>query len=430
MTNSINKNNSSDNIPTLRFPEFSGEWEKKKLGKISSYTKGFAFKSEHYKKKGVRIIRVSDLAYNSIKTDNEKIFIDEISANEFNKYRLEKNNIIITTVGSNPDMIESAVGRGILIRENNGFLNQNMLKLNNIKGYDNRFVIGLLNTKKYQHYMKSIARGNANQSNITVKELFDYDVKTPQLAEQQKIATFLTAVDSKIEQLQKKKSLLEQYKKGVMQQLFSQTLRFKPALSEVEGKEDGTNYPNWEEKRLGEVCKYYDGTHQTPNYVEHGVPFYSVEHVTANQFINTKYISEEVFEKENKRVKLNKGDILMTRIGSIGVAKYIDWNVRASFYVSLALIKTKTECNSKYLSHFISSVFFQKELWKRTIHVAFPQKINLGEIGNCIVLLPKIEEQTQIANFLSAIDVKIDNCKLEIENYSKWKKGLLQQLFV
>ena len=74
---------------------------------------------------------------------------------------------------------------------------------------------------------------------------------------------------------------------------------------------EGKGFPRWEEKRLGDISKIYDGTHQTPTYVEKGIPFYSVEHVTANQFTITKYISEDVFEKENSRVRLEKGDILM-----------------------------------------------------------------------------------------------------------------------
>ncbi|MCT3825341.1 restriction endonuclease subunit S [Elizabethkingia anophelis] len=163
----------------------------------------------------------------------------------------------------------------------------------------------------------------------------------------------------------------------------------------------------WETKKLGDLCKIYDGTHQTPNYVESGIPFYSVEHITSNNFDKTKYISEEVYEKEIKRVKIEGGDILMTRIGDIGTSKYIDWNVKASFYVSLALIKQSSHINSKYLNQFISTDFFQKELWHRTIHVAFPKKINLGEIDNCIVNYPSNSEQKKISDFLSLLDERI-----------------------
>nr|WP_165500414.1 restriction endonuclease subunit S [Pedobacter psychroterrae] len=178
------------------------------------------------------------------------------------------------------------------------------------------------------------------------------------------------------------------------------------------------------------LCKIFDGTHQTPTYVEKGVPFYSVEHVTANQFHRTKYISSDVFEKENKRIKLEKGDILMTRIGSIGVARYIDWDVKASFYVSLALIKKSEKINNEYLCHFIKSDFFQAELWKRTIHVAFPQKINLNEIGECLVEVPNIYEQVKIANMLSSIDKKIEVEIHILINLQKQKKILLKELFI
>ena len=258
---------------------------------------------------------------------------------------------------------------------------------------------------------------------LTLGKLKEITVPVPKNpTEQQKIADFLSAVDEKLRLLKEKHTQLQQYKKGVMQQLFSGELRFKD--------ENGDDYADWEEKKLGEIAKYYDGTHQTPNYVESGIPFYSVEHVTANQFSKSKYISKEVFEKENKRVKLEKGDILMTRIGDIGTSRLIDWDVNASFYVSLALIKQNENYNSSFLNQYISSVYFQKELWANTIHVAFPKKINLGEIGKCKIILPCLKEQQKIATFLSSIDVKIERINQQINKMQSFKKGLLQQLFV
>jgi type I restriction enzyme S subunit len=120
----------------------------------------------------------------------------------------------------------------------------------------------------------------------------------------------------------------------------------------------------------------------------------------------------------------------MTRIGSIGVAKYIDWDVDASFYVSLALIKQNKSFNSKFLSQLIHSPNFQRQLWKRTIHVAFPKKINLGEIGKCVSILPIKLEQTKIANFLSSIDNKIEQVGKQLDESKQFKKALLQQMFV
>ena len=195
------------------------------------------------------------------------------------------------------------------------------------------------------------------------------------------------------------------------------TLRFP-------GSSDG-----WEEKKLGDVARIYDGTHQTPNYVKEGISFYSVEQVTANDFLNTKFVTNDVFEAENKRIKIEKNDILMTRIGDIGTARLIDWNARASFYVSLALIKCSEKIKPNFLSQYINSSNFQKQLWKKTIHAAFPKKINLGEIGECKLFAPAIPEQQKIAEFLGVVDTWIENLRAQKENFESYKKGMMQKIF-
>ena len=276
------------------------------------------------------------------------------------------------------------------------------------------------NTNRYLRPL--VKKGAKNDMKISNAYVLHDKIFVPSVAEQKKITLFLNTLDKKIEQLKQKKSLLVEYKKGIMQKIFAQELRFKD--------ENGNKFPDWEKKKLSQVAKIYDGTHQTPNYLESGIPFYSVEHVTANNFDTTKFVSEEVFDKENKRVKLEKGDILMTRIGDIGTSRLIDWDVNASFYVSLALIKQSDKIISKYLNQYISTREFQSELWKRTIHVAFPQKINLGEIGECLVMIPYFKEQEKIAAFLSTIDDKITRTQTQIEQTQLYKKGLLQKMFV
>ncbi len=165
-------------------------------------------------------------------------------------------------------------------------------------------------------------------------------ISYPQISEQEKIATFLSLID---ERIQCQIKIIHQLKTSIQnlrEKIFNQQIRFK--------NENGEDFPEWDMKKLGEIAKIFDGTHQTPNYVDNGIPFFSVENVTANNFTNTKYISKDIFEKENKRVKIEMGDILMTRIGDIGTVRYIDWEVEASFYVSLALIKQSKLYNSEW----------------------------------------------------------------------------------
>lgn len=202
------------------------------------------------------------------------------------------------------------------------------------------------------------------------------------------------------------------------------------SVPQLRFKDDaGRDFSVWRNVKLSKLVKVFDGTHMTPEYKTSGVPFYSVEHLTRNNFDVTKFISEEVFEKENKRVKLEKGDILMTRIGDIGTARYIDWDVRASFYVSLALIKQSPSIHSLFLAHSIEAPYFQKELHQRIIHVAFPKKINLGEISECLVQLPCEAEQTKIASFLTAVDEKISQITRKHDLLTQYKKGVMQQIF-
>ena len=209
--------------PRLRFPEFqtAGEWEVKKLGQIAKYTKGFAFKSQDYKNAGVRIIRVSDLGADFIKPNNEKLYISSESEHEYARYKLTASEIIVTTVGSKPELVDSAVGRGIYVNSNNeGLLNQNLLKLEVLSGVNSRFLFSHINTPEYQRFIASISRGNANQANIAVKDLMGFMIKAPRHAEQQRIADCLTSLDDLIAAQTQKLSTLKTHKKGLMQQLF------------------------------------------------------------------------------------------------------------------------------------------------------------------------------------------------------------------
>tara|TARA_B100000795_G_scaffold264873_1_gene245938 strand:- start:8 stop:1210 length:1203 start_codon:yes stop_codon:yes gene_type:complete len=391
-------------VPKLRFKQYNDNWNTLTLEKLSIINMGQSPESKSYNQLGEGMLLVQGNADIKNRLTNPRQWTSEPTK------KCQIGDLILTVrapVGAIAKSVHNAcIGRGVCSISNNSKSDIEYL-YQTLVNYEKKWI--------------RLEQGSTFTA-VSGKDIRGIKLNIPSLPEQQKIASFLSAVDEKLQQLTKKKDLLEEYKKGVMQKVFSQELRFKD--------DNGNNYPDWEEKKLGEVLKYYDGTHQTPKYVEKGVPFYSVEHLTANQFTKTKFISEAVFEKENRRVKLEKGDILMTRIGDIGTSRLIDWDVNASFYVSLALLKQNLSFDSAYLQQYISSVNFQKELWSRTIHVAFPKKINLGEIGKCKALFPDLEQQQKIANFLTSLDSKIESVSTQIENTKAFKKGLLQQMFV
>ncbi|MCU0660020.1 MAG: restriction endonuclease subunit S [Candidatus Pacebacteria bacterium] len=270
--------------------------------------------------------------------------------------------------------------------------------------------------RRYQE-LRSISAGDGGRGGLNLQILKSIKIKLPPLPEQNRIVSVLETWDKSIEKLSKK----IQIKKNIRLALKQNLLSGKKRLSGFGDK--------WQTLLLKDVCKIYDGTHQTPTYVEHGIPFYSVEHVTSNDFKNTKYISEKVYESEIKKVRIERGDILMTRIGSIGAIKYIDWDVKASFYVTLALLKVNRSFDSKALSFFLTTKDFQNELRAKTLHVAFPIKINLGDIGECKIYLPKdIKEQEAIAKILNTAEDEIQELEKKLQIIKDQKKYLLNNL--
>lgn len=181
----------------------------------------------------------------------------------------------------------------------------------------------------------------------------------------------------------------------------------------------------WKRLKVKDVAKIYDGTHQTPHYKEQGIMFLSVENI--KDLVSTKYISEDDFKKEFK-IYPQKGDVLMTRIGDIGTANIVTSNQKMAYYVSLALFKTY-KIEAAFLLASISSDFVQKELWKRTLHIAFPKKINKIEIEMVEINVPKKGEQYKIGIFFKHLDNLISLYQRELELLQLEKKTLVSKMF-
>lgn len=174
--------------------------------------------------------------------------------------------------------------------------------------------------------------------------------------------------------------------------------------------------PNGVERvKLNEICEIYDGTHQTPDYKNFGVPFISVENI-GNIYNSTKYISMEDYNKYKIKPQIN--DIFMTRIGSIGKCAVFEKDMDLAYYVSLALLRPDNKrVNSHFLKHLIESTTGTKELRKRTLVNAVPIKINKDDIGKIKIPVPPLEVQRKIVRILDIYSEK--NTQLTEALYSE-----------
>lgn len=238
------------------------------------------------------------------------------------------------------------------------------------------------------------------------------------IEEQGKIIKTLSEVDKLIFDQQKLIRKKKNVRQGTMQRLLTGKNRLQGLSSE------------WKDTTLGKICNIKDGTHQTPYYVECGIPFYSVETVTNDDFSHVKYISLEEHERLTSSYKIENGDVLMTRIGSIGKGKYVDWNPNASFYVSLALLKFR---GNKPLANFIALLTgteeFQKEAELHSLHFAIPTKINLGQISDIRVRIPADESEIKtIITMLNDMGSEIKRLEQKLNKYKQLKQGMMEEL--
>ena len=205
---------SDSKTPELRFKGYEEDWSVKKLGEITKYVKGYAFQSQSYTKHGVRIIRATDISNHNIqKEKNSSIFLSKDMAKSYLKYIIHKKDIIITTVGVN-------MGNAIYVYEEQySLLNQNLVKISTIDGFDSLFVYFQLKQPHYLNYISRIERGNA-QTSIAINDLWNYSFKVPKIGEQQKIGNLLSKVDHLIYLENKKLQNFQQIKKCLLQNMF------------------------------------------------------------------------------------------------------------------------------------------------------------------------------------------------------------------
>ena len=264
---------------------------------------------------------------------------------------------------------------------------------------------------------------------LTAPQISNYNVSFPTLPEQEKIASFLSSVDERIQKLERKKSLLEDYKKGVMQKIFSQELRFKD--------ENGNHFPDWEEKKLGDVGETFNGlSGKTKEDFGNGKPFIEYMQIFGSAKIDTSKFGLVNINEGEKQKRVLKGDILFTTSSEtpneIGFSSVLTEDVGELYLNSFCFGYRPFSLNDLYPE--FASYLFRSESVRRDVIVLAQgstrynmSKVQLMKVS---ISIPSLIEQKKIASFLSSIDKKIELVETQIQQSKTFKKGLLQQMFV
>ena len=402
--------------PSIRFPEFKDGWEHVKLNELLSEAKKRNGNLKYGKDEVLSVSgelgivnQIEHLGRSYAGVSVHQYHVVEVGDIVYTKSPLKANPFGIIKVNKGKAGIVSTLYA--------------VYKVNNKTAYgpwiDYYFSLDA-NTNRYLRPL--VKKGAKNDMKISNAYVLHDRIYAPLILEQQKIASFLTAVDDKIQALKKKKSLLEQYKKGVTQKILSQEVRFKDR--------NGKSFPKWEKKTLGQIGECFIGLTYSPNDVVESdgtlvLRSSNIQNGTLafedNVFVNAK-ISDKNFVKEN--------DILIcARNGS------------RSLIGKCALIKKEHEgyAFGAFMSifrsdnnHFVYQLFQTDSFYKQVNeHLgATINQVTTKSLNSFSFLFPCEEEQKKITDILSEIDRKIYQTQYLITKTQQYKKGLLQKMFV
>ena len=301
-------------------------------------------------------------------------------------------------IGKTIEIIDS--GKGKIVAGLHTFLARPKLRLVYIG-----FAAQMMLCEYVRLQIKLIAQGT-KVLGISTNRLKTINLPLPCIYEQQKIANFLSSVDTRIDQLEKKKALLEQYKKGLMQKLFSQEIRFK--------YDQGEEYPGWVEKVLNRVVDIKKGQQLNRDEMILGGNF---------PVINGGVVASGYTDSHNF-----KGNVITVSEGGNSCG-YVGWQ-RKDFWLGghcYALPVSSPSMDPDYLFYYLKNI--EEQIMRLRVGSGLPniQKRDLGELT---ISFPQVEEQQKIANFLSSVDKKIELIAEQVSQTRDFKKGLLQQMFV
>jgi type I restriction enzyme S subunit len=379
------------NVPKLRFSGFSDDWKEVLLGELGVFNGGGtpSTSNSSFWQGSIPWISSSDVNENDINKLNVTRFITDEAVKDSATKMIPKNSVLFV----------SRVGVGKLaINKNAVCTSQDFTNLS--LSEDNSHFVGYLFLSK-PNLLKRYSQGTSIKG-FTIKDISTLKVLRPVLLEQNKIADFLSSADKKIEQLAEKHRLLTEYKKGVMQQLFSQEIRFKD--------EEGNSYPEWKENLLGDFSFITTGS---SNREDSGL-------VGEFTFFDR---SQDI--RTSDRYLFDGEAVIVAGEGQDFIPKYFigKFDLHQRAYAVMDFKKS----SGRFL--FYSLLFYKNYFLSQAVGSTV-KSLRLPMFKKMPLLMPCLEEQQKIASFLTEIDQKIDQAWSILEQTKSFKKGLLQKMFV
>ena len=372
-----------ENTPKLRFPGFSGEWKPMPVGDFATFQRGF------------------DLP-NQSRIEGDVPIVSSGGVSGFhNEAKVERAGLVTGRYGS--------IGELFYLDGPHWPLNTS-LWVKDFHGNEIKFAYYLLSRIDFRSLSDKTGVPGVNRNDV-----HKLQTAKPKLPEQQKIAAFLGAVDEKIGQLTRKKALLEDYKKGCMQQLFTQKLRFKD--------DQGNDFPDWEEKKLGDVCEINPRSSALPEVFL----YIDLESVSQGQLAAAKLVEKRDAPSRAQRL-LEPQDILFQLVRPYQKNNYFFDNPKIHV-ASTGYAQLRASKNPFFLFQLVHEQGFVNRVLERCTGTNYPA-INSNDLAKVAIRIPHPDEQQKIADFLSAIDAKISLVADELSAAQNFKKGLLQQMFV
>ena len=403
------------NVPKLRFKGFNDEWEEKKLGEIADVTKlaGFEFtKYVEYSDSG-KIIALRGLNIKKGKLDLEDVkFIDNSDFSKLNRSKLYIGDLLLTYVGT--------IGELAIIDENDKYyLAPNVCRLRIINN-NQYYIRSLMSSEKF--YNKEILPSitTSSQPALSMENIRLLNIKVPSLEEQERIANFLTKVDKIIEKQDEKVKSLENYKKGMMQKIFSQEIRFKD--------EDGEEYPEWEDKKIGDIFIEINEKTSIKNQYE------VLSSTSTGLFKQSEYFNREIASEDNTGYKiLRKKQIVLSPqnlwLGNINYNNKYETGIVSPSYKIFNVAENTLPQFVAYIIKLDRMLYEYKQASEQGASVV-RRNLNMDLFNDIVIKLPCYREQSRITAYLNNIDLILEKEKNKLEELKKWKKGLLQQMFV